>query len=92
MANEKVYAYRNAGTENSPLWEKYFNRTVADAVQMDADDPTTIKEYVDNRLSLLSDENAELKQQIDEKLDEMNLFSVDEQGRVCMKVQVEEAV
>ena len=58
MANEKVYAYRNAGTENSPLWEKYFNRTIADAVQMGADDPTTIKEYVDNRLNLLSDEIA----------------------------------
>ena len=58
MANEKVYAYRNAGTENSPLWEKYFNRTIADAVQMGADDPTTIKEYVDNRLSLLSNDIA----------------------------------
>lgn len=51
MANEKVYAYRNAGTENSPLWEKYFNRTIADAVQMGADDPTTIKEYVDNKIA-----------------------------------------
>ena len=51
MANEKMYTYRNAGTENSPLWEKYFNRTIADAVQMGADDPTTIKEYVDNKIA-----------------------------------------
>lgn len=42
--------YRNVGTTESPIYGQFFSKTVADAVQMDDDDPTTIKEYVDNKI------------------------------------------
>ena len=54
MANEKVsYNLRNTGTEESPVLEKWFAITIAEAVRMGADDPTNIKQYVDNKISAL---------------------------------------
>lgn len=53
MANEISYNLRNTGTDKEPVWEKWFAITVAEAVKMGADDPTTIKEYVDNKISAL---------------------------------------
>ena len=32
MANERAWMYRNTGTPESPVWEKWFQKTVADAV------------------------------------------------------------
>lgn len=32
MANERAWTYRNTGTPESPVWEKWFQKTVADAV------------------------------------------------------------
>ena len=49
MANEKIsYNLRNIGTEESPVLEKWFAITIAEAVRMGADDPSTIKDYVDS--------------------------------------------
>lgn len=54
MANELIsYNLRNVGTEQDPVLEKWFAITIAEAVRMGADDPTTIKEYVDNKISAL---------------------------------------
>lgn len=53
MANEVSYNLRNTGTDKAPVWEKWFAITIAEAVRMGADDPTTIKEYVDNKISAL---------------------------------------
>lgn len=54
MANEKIsYNLRNVGTETEPVLEKWFAITIAEAVRMGADDPTTIKQYVDNKISAL---------------------------------------
>lgn len=54
MANEKIsYNLRNVGSETSPVLEKWFAITIAEAVRMGADDPTTIKQYVDNKISAL---------------------------------------
>ena len=38
MAKERVFTYRNTGTESSPVWEKWFQKTVADAVLMSDSD------------------------------------------------------
>lgn len=53
MAKERVFTYRNAGTESAPVWEKWFQKTVADAVLMsDADGETkTIVDYVNQKIS-----------------------------------------
>ncbi len=53
MANERVFTYRNTGTENEPVWEKWFQKTVADAVLMsDGDDEVkTIVDYVDEQIA-----------------------------------------
>ncbi len=32
MANERAWTYRNTGTPETPVWEKWFQKTVADAV------------------------------------------------------------
>lgn len=55
MANERVYTLVNKGTEEKPVWEIWFAITVADAVKMtdDPEDPTTIVDYVNNRLQEL---------------------------------------
>lgn len=54
MANEKIsYNLRNTGTETSPVLEKWFAITIAEAVRMGADDPTNIKEYVDSKIAAL---------------------------------------
>lgn len=38
MAKERVFNYRNTGTQEAPVWEKWYQKTVADAVMMsDAD-------------------------------------------------------
>lgn len=48
MAKERSYLNRNVGTKESPVWEKWFAITVADAVMMsDGDDETkTIEDFV----------------------------------------------
>ena len=53
MANEIAYNLRNTGTEDAPVLEKWFAITIAEAVKMGADDETTIKEYVDSKISEL---------------------------------------
>ena len=53
MANERVFMYRNTGTESAPVWEKWFAKTVADAVLMsDADGETkTVVDYVNQKIA-----------------------------------------
>lgn len=55
MAKERVFTYRNTGTAESPVWEKWFQKTIADAVLMsDADDEEqTIVDYVDQKIAEL---------------------------------------
>lgn len=41
MAKERAFNYRNTGTKENPVWEKWYSRTVVDAVLMsDADNET----------------------------------------------------
>ncbi|MDO4327020.1 MAG: hypothetical protein Q4E24_13470 [bacterium] len=53
MAKERVFQYRNTGTASAPVWEKWFQKTVADAVLMsDADGETkTIVDYVNQKIA-----------------------------------------
>lgn len=53
MAKERVFTYRNTGTGSAPVWEKWFQKTVADAVMMsDADNETkTIVDYVNQKIA-----------------------------------------
>lgn len=53
MAKERVFQYRNVGTAEEPVWEKYFSKTVADAVLMtDGDEETkNIQQYVDEKVA-----------------------------------------
>lgn len=53
MAKERVFTYRNTGTEAAPVWEKWFQKTVADAVLMsDGDNETqTIVDYVNKKIA-----------------------------------------
>lgn len=53
MAKERVFTYRNVGTEEAPVWEKWFQKTVADAVLMsDADgENKTIVDYVNQKIA-----------------------------------------
>lgn len=53
MANEVSYNLRNTGSDKAPVWEKWFAITIAEAVKMGADDPTTIKQYIDNKITAL---------------------------------------
>ena len=53
MANEIAYNLRNVGTEDAPELEKWFAITIAEAVKMGANDDTTIKEYVDQKIAEL---------------------------------------
>lgn len=55
MAKERVALYRNTGTEAAPVWEKWFAKTVYDAVMMSDGDGEgkNIKQYVDDRIALL---------------------------------------
>lgn len=55
MAKERVDLYRNTGTEAAPVWEKWFAKTVYDAVMMSDGDneEKNIKQYVDEKISLL---------------------------------------
>lgn len=52
MANERVQLTRNTGTESTPVWQKWFAITVADAVKMsDKDGETkTIVDYVNQKI------------------------------------------
>lgn len=53
MAKERVFTYRNTGTEEVPVWEKWFQKTVADAVLMSDSDSEnrTIVDYVDEKIA-----------------------------------------
>ena len=55
MANERAYVTRNTGTAESPIWERWFFKTVADAVMMSDKDGETknIKDYVDESITAL---------------------------------------
>lgn len=55
MAKERVMLYRNTGTDAAPVWEKWFAKTVFDAVMMSDGDneEKNIKQYVDEKISLL---------------------------------------
>ena len=48
MAEERAYLYRNAGTKASPVWERWYPRTMVDAVEMGDKDGTTLAEYLKN--------------------------------------------
>ena len=55
MANERVFTYRNVGTEEKPVWEKWFSKTVADAVYIadsngDASEKTIVA-YVQEKIN-----------------------------------------
>ena len=52
MAKERVFTYRNVGTADDPVWEKWFQKTVADAVLMsDGDEEEkTIVDYVNAKI------------------------------------------
>lgn len=55
MANERVFQYRNVGTAVSPVWEKWFQKTVADAVYIadqngDASEQTIVQ-YVNQKIA-----------------------------------------
>lgn len=50
MANERVWNYRNAGTKEDPIWEKWFQKTVADAVFMDVEGTKNIVEYIQEKI------------------------------------------
>lgn len=53
MAKERVFTYRNTGSASSPVWEKWFQKTVADAVYMSDSDSEekTIVDYVDQKIN-----------------------------------------
>lgn len=53
MANERAWMYRNTGTEEAPIWAKWFAKTVADAVMMSdkEGEELNIKQYVDKRFT-----------------------------------------
>lgn len=53
MANEVTYNIRNVGSEEAPVYAKWFAITIAEAVRMGIDDPTNIKEYVDSKIAAL---------------------------------------
>lgn len=55
MANERRFAYRNTGTAETPVWEKWFMKTIADAVLMsDSEDETkTIVDYINEKIAEL---------------------------------------
>lgn len=59
MAKERVTTYRNTGTETEPVWEKYYNKTVADAVMMTDEDneDQNIKDYVDSKAESKADKS-----------------------------------
>ena len=50
---ERAKTYRNVGTNESPVWEEWFVKTVADAVLMsDAEDESkTIVDYVNQKIT-----------------------------------------
>lgn len=55
MALEKVFNYRNTGTAEKPVWEKWFQKTVADAVYIadakgDASEQTIVQ-YVNQKIA-----------------------------------------
>lgn len=55
MANERAFQYRNTGTAEAPVWEKWFNITVADAVLIanengDASEQTIV-DYVNQKIA-----------------------------------------
>lgn len=53
MAKERVALMRNTGTAQAPVWERWFAKTVADAVMMsDAEGETkTIVDYVNQKIA-----------------------------------------
>ncbi len=55
MANERAYTTRNTGTKEKPVWERWFAKTVADAVLMsDRNGETkTIVDYVNEKIAEL---------------------------------------
>lgn len=53
MAKERSFQYRNTGTQQAPVWEKWFAITVADAVMMSDGDAEekTIVDYVNQKIA-----------------------------------------
>lgn len=55
MAKERVFQYRNTGTAAAPVWEVWFQKTVADAVYIANADGSasdkTIVDYVNQKIS-----------------------------------------
>ena len=53
MANERAWTYRNVGTPESPVWEQWFVKTLADAVFMDEKGNKTVPEYINEKIKEL---------------------------------------
>lgn len=52
MAGEFIgYNLRNTGTETSPVWEKWFATTVAEAVKVSADSDQNIIQYINQKIA-----------------------------------------
>ncbi len=75
MANERAFTYRNTGTKEKPVWERWFAKTVADAVLMSdkADETKTIvdfvKEYVGEKIAELIGSAPEMYDTLEEIAD-----------------------
>lgn len=57
MANERAFMYRNTGTDASPVWERWFVKTVADAVYTNEDGTENVIQYVDRKFNELTGGN-----------------------------------
>lgn len=53
MANERAWMYRNTGTKEVPVWEKWFVKTMADAVFVDEAGDKNIVEYIQEKIDAL---------------------------------------
>ena len=53
MANERAWTYRNVGTLEKPVWERWFVKTLADAVFMDEKGDKTVTEYINEKIKEL---------------------------------------
>ena len=72
MANERVWTYRNAGTLENPVWERWFAKTLADAVFMSDQGDKTIVQYINEKLEELigtAPENLNTFQEIAEYIE-----------------------
>lgn len=73
MANERAWTYRNVGTLEKPVWERWFAKTLADAVFMSDQGDKTIVQYINEKLEELigtAPENLNTFQEIAQYIEE----------------------